>query len=255
LLQESENLQEEIRKPLHRDAEFRRGLRASVPIVTAVMPFGLLFGALAVSNGMDLFQAVLMSATLYAGASQMVGIDLFGTDVAPWLIVFSIFAVNFRHILYSASLGPKIGHFSRLQKAIAFFLLVDPQYAEAEKRHEQGQTVSFSWYMGLALPTYVTWVLETAIGAYFGKLIRDPQALGVDFLLPIYFLVLVMGFRKRRHWLPVVLASGAASVAAFYTVGSPWHVSIGAAAGVLLAALISGGDPAPEHVEAETETV
>lgn len=237
------------------NADFRQGLRESVPIVLAVLPFGLLFGALAVANGMDLFQAVLMSATLYGGASQFVGIDLFGTKVAPWLIVFSIFAVNFRHILYSASLGAKIGHLSTLQKAIAFFLLVDPQYAEAEKRHERGQGISFAWYLGLGLPVYVSWTLETAIGAYFGGLIRDPQALGIDFLLPIYFLVLVLGFRKRRNWLPVVIASGIASVIAFYTVGSPWHVSIGAVAGVLLAAVISGGDAAPEPIEADTETV
>ena len=237
------------------NADFRQGLRESVPIVVAVLPFGLLFGALAVANGMDLFQAVLMSATLYAGASQMVGIDLFGAKVAPWLIVLSISAVNFRHVLYSASLGAKIGHFSTLQKAIAYFLLVDPQYAEAEKRHEQGQEVTFAWYMGLAVPVYVTWALETAVGAYFGRLIKDPQALGIDFLLPIYFLVLVMGFRKRRNWLPVVITSGSVSVVAFYTVGSPWHVSIGAVAGVLLAALLSGGDPVPEPVEAETETV
>ncbi|MEM9107347.1 MAG: AzlC family ABC transporter permease [Pseudomonadota bacterium] len=235
--------------------EFRQGMLESLPIVLAVLPFGLLFGALAVANGMDALQAVLMSAMLYGGASQFVGIDLFGTNVAPWLIVFSIFAVNFRHILYSASLGPKIGHFSTLQKVIAFFFLVDPQYAEAEKRQERGQGVSFAWYMGLALPVYVTWSVETAIGAYFGGLIKDPEALGIDFLLPIYFLVLVMGFRRRRNWLPVVIASGVASVIAFYTVGSPWHVSIGAVAGVLLAAVISGGDPAPQPIEADTETV
>ena len=94
--------------PLKLDPEFRRGLRMSLPIVLAAAPFGLLFGALAVENGMTVLQAIFMSATLYAGASQMVGIELFGTKVAPWLIVFSIFAVNFRHILYSASLGIEI---------------------------------------------------------------------------------------------------------------------------------------------------
>ncbi len=39
---------------------------------------------------------------------------------------------------------------------------------------------------------------------YFGGLIANPHALGLDFLLPIYFLGLVMGFRKRPFWLPVV---------------------------------------------------
>ena len=63
----------------------------------------------------------------------------------------------------------------------------------------------------------------------FGNLIPDPHALGIDFLLPIYFLGLVMGFRKRPLWLPVVAVSAVASIIAYKTVGSPWHVSIGAA--------------------------
>ena len=221
------------------DRDFRQGLRDSVPVAIGAGPFAVLFGALAVENGMDIYQAALMSATIYAGASQMVGIDLFGTNVAPWVIVLSIFAVNFRHILYSASIGPKIAHFTTLQKAVAFFCLVDPQYAETEKRHEQGKSLSFSWYMGMALPVYILWVVETVLGALFGKLIPDPQALGIDFLLPVYFVGLVMGFRSRRNWAPVVLASGLAATVVYFTIGSPWHVSIGALFGVAFAALIA----------------
>ncbi|MDA4846476.1 AzlC family ABC transporter permease [Hoeflea poritis] len=237
------------------DAEFRQGMRDSVPVVLGAAPFGLLFGTLAVENGMEIHQAVLMSATIYAGASQMVGIDLFGTSVAPWIIVLSIFAVNFRHILYSASLGPKIAHFTFFQKAVAFFALIDPQFAEAEQRHERGFRISFNWYMGVVIPIYIAWVSEAALGAYFGRFITNPYAFGLDFMLPIYFLVLVMGFRKRRNWLPVVVVSGIASVFAYFTIGSPWHISIGAVAGVMLAALIAGGDAQSDTVEADPERV
>ena len=212
------------------------GMRQSVSVIVSAAPFGLLFGALAVDNGMTVWQAVLMSATVYAGASQMVGIELFGQNVAPWLIVFSIFAVNFRHVLYSASVGRRLTGYSVSQKALAFFFLIDPQYAESERRVEQGKALTLPWYLGFALPIYVTWISEAWIGATFGKMISNPQALGLDFLLPIYFLGLVMGFRKRALWLPVVLASGAASILAWKFVGSPWHVSLGALAGIILAA-------------------
>jgi hypothetical protein len=70
------------------------------------------------------------------------------------------------------------------------------------------------------------------VGAAFGRLVPNPQALGLDFLLPIYFLGMVMGFRKRPLWLPIVLASGVASILAYKFVGSPWHVSLGAVAGI-----------------------
>lgn len=219
-------------------SEFWQGVRLSMPVVVASAPFSMLFGALAVDNGFSVFEAFLMSATVFGGASQMVGIELFGHHVAPWLIVLSIFAVNFRHVLYSAGIGRRIAHWPTLQQAFGYFILTDPQFAISEARAESGKPVSFIWYLGLGLPVYVFWVAETALGAFLGKLIPDTSALGIDFLLPIYFLGLVMGFRKRPLWLPVVIASAAASILAYKTVGSPWHVTIGALGGVLLAVIL-----------------
>ncbi|HXV31416.1 MAG TPA: AzlC family ABC transporter permease, partial [Sinorhizobium sp.] len=172
----------------------------------------------------------------------------------PWLIVLSVFAVNFRHVLYSASLAKHIRHFTHVQKFFAFFLLIDPQYAESERRAERGLPVTFSWYLGFAVVIYFLWLVTTAAGAVFGQLIGDPKAIGLDVLLPIYFLGLVLGFRKRDRFLPVVAASAVASVAAMHFVGSPWHVSIGAAAGVLLAACLPGEQPAKQASAVEQGT-
>ncbi len=217
-------------------SDFWAGVKLGIPVVVASAPFAVLFGALAVENGFTVAEATLMSATIYGGASQMVGIELFGQKIAPWLVVLSIFAVNFRHVLYSASIGRRLAHWPLAQQAVGYFVLTDPQFAEAERKAEAGEKVGFAWYMGMGLAIYVPWVIESGLGALFGKLIPDTHALGIDFLLPIYFLGLVMGFRKRPMWLPVVLVSAIASVVAYRTVGSPWHVSIGAAAGILLAA-------------------
>lgn len=211
----------------------------------------MLFGAVAVDNGMTVFEASTASALLFAGASQMVGIELFGHNIAPWLVVFSIFAVNFRHVLYSAAVGRRISHWPVWQQAVGFFFLTDPQYAEAEKRGEQGRPVTFVFYMAMALAIYVFWLVGTVLGATFGKLISDPHALGLDFLLPIYFLGLVMGFRKRPLWLPLVIISGVASMLAYKYVGSPWHVSLGALAGIIYAATRA---PAKPELTADEQT-
>ncbi len=224
------------------DEEIKGGLRVAVPVIVSVLPFGLLFGALAVDNGMSVFQAVLMSATLFAGASQMVGLELFGQTIAPWLVVFSVFAVNFRHVLYSAAMGRHMGRFTLMQKAVSFFLLTDPQYAIAEARVESGKPLTFRWYFSAGLTLYIVWIVVTWMGALFGQLLPDSHALGLDYLLTIYFLGLVMSFRKRALWLPVVAASSVASIIAWYLVGSPWHVSLGALAGILVAVAAPLGD-------------
>src|SRR5690606_8540915 len=133
----------------------------------------------AVQNGLSVGEATLMNMTMFAGASQLVGLELFGQKVAPWLIVLSIFAVNFRHILYSAALGRRLSHWSPLRRVVGFFFLTDVQYADSERRAIAGR-LTFAWYMGLALPLYTLWVVEGVIGAVFGNLISNPRAIGLD---------------------------------------------------------------------------
>ena len=222
---------------------FLTGARKSLPVILSAGPFGVLFGALAVENGMTIAEAVFMTATLFAGASQMVGIELFGQQIAPWMIVLAIFAVNFRHVLYSASIGRHLAHFSPVQKYCALFFLTDPQFAETELLAQRVKRISKAWYFGYALALYVAWVLEGFIGAYFGSYITQYSHLGIDFFLPVYFLGLLMSFRARNDWLSVVCVSGVASIIAWHTIGSPWHVSVGAIAGVLFAAAIYKPEP------------
>lgn len=225
------------------------GIKGGAVIALSTTPFAVLFGAVAVDNGLTIFDAGLMSATIYAGASQLVGIELFGQHVAPWLIVLSIFAVNFRHILYSAAIARHITDFGFWQKALAFFFLIDPQFAESIRRAEGGKSVSFGWYMAFGLVIYVSWLTFSVLGAWFGSMLGDPKVWAIDVLLPIYFLGLVVGFRRKPGFYPVVAASMAGSMLGFYFVGSPWHVSIGAICGVLVAALLPLPPKPDEAVE------
>jgi len=230
------------------------GLKGGAIIALSASPFAVLFGAVAVDNGLSVFDVALMSATIYAGASQLVGIELFGQHVAPWLIVLSILAVNFRHILYSAAIARHIRDYTFVQKAVAFFFLIDPQFAEAARRTEQGKRLTMSWYMAFALVIYFPWLLFSVLGAWFGSMLGDPRVWAIDVLLPIYFMGLVLGFRRKSGFYPTVAASMAGSVAGYYFVGSPWHVSIGAICGVLVAALLPL-QPQPDSTETVEEPV
>lgn len=214
-------------------------MRTALPAIIAAAPFGALFGALAVKSGLSVFDAGLMSMTMYAGASQMVGLELFSNHIAPWLIVLSIFAVNFRHILYSAVTGRYLKHLRPWQRYMSFFVLTDPQFALMEHENDKGKRLTFAWLMGAGLTFWFVWLVLTIIGALFGSLIEDPRVWGLDFLLAIYFLGIVMGFRGRNNWLGIVIVSGVAAALAYKYIGSPWHVSIGAAAGIILAAVLA----------------
>lgn len=225
-------------------SEFWRGMRDAVPVSIAVSVFGIVFGAVASEKGLSFFEGTLMTAVIYAGASQFAALQ-FWREPFPYLtIVLVVFAINFRHVLYSASLSRKLVNFTPLQRAISFFFLVDPNYALGEKRHEEGVGVADdpgltpAYYFGIAALLYPVWSACTMIGLAFGNLIENPRAYGLDFVLPIYFMVMVLGFRARANWVWVVLASTLATFAAFVTFGPPWHISLGGGVGILAGAIL-----------------
>ena len=157
-----------------RRGEFRLGVKAGLPVVIAAAPFGVLFGALAVDNGLSVFEATLMSAAIFGGASQMVGIELFGqTDRAV-----AGRAVDLRRQFPPRALfgGDRPAHRPLAGGAAGARLLLPHRPAICRGR-AQGRArrsgVGFVWYIGMALPIYVPWVAESWIGAAFGNLIPD----------------------------------------------------------------------------------
>ncbi|WP_419901785.1 AzlC family ABC transporter permease [Kiloniella sp.] len=176
--------------------------------------------------------------SIYAVASQYVMIDLMGQGVPAWSIVLAVFAINFRHVLYSASIGREMKIFSSFQKAIAFFFLVDPQYAASESRALR-TGLQPAYYFSYAAIVYTTWIVSNCVGGLFGSLIVEPEKYGIDFILPLYFTGLVMGFHKRPNFAPVLVMSGGVSLLAYFTIGSPWHITLGGIAGLVVAAVLS----------------
>ena len=213
-------------------------LRDIAPVMLAAMPFGVVIGTLAAKKGLPFDQIMLMSGLIFAGASQFVALELWSVPPPFWLIVFSVLAVNFRHILYSAALGRKIHHWTMAGRYGGFALMVDPVFALAELRG--GARLSGIYYAGIAIPLYVGWLIATALGALFGRFIEDPKVFGLDFVLAAYFIYLIARFRQRANAVPIILASAALAIVAFFTIGPPWHIATGAFAGIAVAAGLAG---------------
>ncbi|MCW4116692.1 AzlC family ABC transporter permease [Aurantimonas sp. MSK8Z-1] len=218
-------------------SDFRAGLRDVLPVLLAIMPFGIVYGALAVDAGLSVLEACGLSLTIYAGASQLVALQMVGLGAPLWVVLFALTMVNLRHLLYSASVGRHLGAFSWWQKALAFCFLVDPVFGAAETR-VLTHRLSPTYYFAFALALYGGWQVATLIGATLGGFIGDPAALGLDFILPVYFLTMVMEFRHRAGFYPVAAISAVASIAVYALIGPPWHVTLGALAGLGYAALV-----------------
>ena len=224
--------------------EWLAGFRDFLVVMLPIAAFGTMFGAASSAAGHSIWISLWASISIFAGASQFVFLEVFSLGVPAWSVVLAVFAVNFRHILYSAAAAKRISPYSRLSKVFAFFLLTDLQFASIENRASAfggKRPVSAQYYFGFGISCYMLWILATGLGAISGALIKDPALIGLDFVLPIYFLSILMGFRKRSLFVPIVLTSGIVSVLVETTIGAPWHISLGALAGIAMAVGISLG--------------
>ena len=106
-------------------AQFLLGIKDQAPLMVGVMPFGLIFGALAVETGLTPLQIVAMSAITFGGAGQIVFLQLYASGANPFLISGTVSAVNIRHALYSASMAPYFAHLPWRWKIPLAYLLTD----------------------------------------------------------------------------------------------------------------------------------
>src|SRR5207245_8411188 len=106
-------------------AEFAAGAKAEVPVLFGVVPFGLIYGALALQAGIPPMAALAMSSIVLAGSAQFVGTQLFAAGAPGALIILTTLVVNLRHMLYSASVAPYLSRLGRRWEMRAAYLLTD----------------------------------------------------------------------------------------------------------------------------------
>lgn len=230
------------------------GARACLPIAIGVGVYGILFGLLARQKGLSLGAALSMSSFVFAGASQLIAMDLWGPELPIFSLVVTTFIVNLRHVLMGAALAPWL---SRLSPARAFgsvYFMTDESWAVTlgiysqdarERRHSDGAVL-----LGSGLMVYLCWNLSTVLGHALVQGLDDPARYGLDFAFTAVFTALLVGLKpKRADVLPLVAATGAALLGAKLLPGK-WYILAGAFAGGLAAAL----HPAPAaSVEAQEE--
>ena len=120
-------------------SEWMDGFRDLLVVMMPILTFGIMFGAASSAAGYSIGVSVWSSAAIFAGASQFVFLEVFKEGIPGWSVVLAVFAVNFRHILYSAAIANKVRDFNKWQKAFGFFLLTDLQFAVTENRFFQFQ--------------------------------------------------------------------------------------------------------------------
>ncbi len=227
-----------------RSKEFYNGARDTLPLVIGAVPFGIIFGTLAAGAGLSAWGAMGMSLFVFAGSSQFIAMGMMGAGTAWPMIVLTTFVVNFRHLLYTATLLPYLARLPRRWQAALAFGLTDETFAVAVGRWAERDASAFKhWYQfGSMLFMYVNWNICTLLGIAAGRLLRGIGGWGLDFAMIAAFIGIVIPYLKDRpHACAVLFAGGGALV--FH--GLPHQLGLiaaallGIAAGVTAEALLN----------------
>ncbi|MCO6451942.1 MAG: AzlC family ABC transporter permease [Caldilineales bacterium] len=215
-------------------AEFLAGVRAELPITLGVIPFGLIYGVLAVAAGLPPVLAIGMSSIVFAGSSQFIGAQLMGLNTPGVIVILTTFVVNLRHALYGFSLSPYLKHLSRPWQWLLAYLLTDEAYAVAivHYRDNEDALSSKHWYfLGCGLTLWSVWQASTAVGVMLGAQI--PGSWSLDFTLALTFIGLVVPTLRDRPIIAAALTAGVISVLTFY-----WPYKLGLMAAGLAGVLV-----------------
>lgn len=226
-------------------SEFFAGARAEVPILLGVFPFGLIYGALAIQLGLPGVIAQAMSSVMFGGSAQFIATPLLATAAPALVVVLTVFVVNLRHALYSATVAPYMEKLSPLWKALLAYLLTDEAFAVAITHYQTGSVEAAHrdnkhWYfLGAGTMLWSTWQVSTAIGLFVGG--QVPPEWQLDFALPLTFIALVVPNLKTRASWAAALVAGVVGVAGFmlpYKIGLMLAAFLGIAAGMVVSALM-----------------
>ncbi len=211
-------------------AAFWRGVLVSLPIAVGIVPFGLVTGIAGVKAGLSAVEVTVMSVLVFAGAAQLVALQLIGAGASIFFVWLATLVVNLRYIMYSSALAKPLEVLSSRMKLLAAFLMVDQNFALALNQYGVlGPRMTPWFYMGIGLVLWLGWVVCTYIGALLGA--RLPEAWSLDFAVPLCFLVLLVPAVQSRPSLFAALVGGLVSTA---LIGLPYRsgLFIGAIAGI-----------------------
>lgn len=195
---------------------FKKGIMDGLPIGLGYLSVSFAFGMMAVGEGLNIAQAVLISLTNVTSAGQLAG--LFRMVGGATLIETAIeqLIINLRYALMSVSLSQKLDDSMTTPHRAAFaFCNTDEIFAMASG---QKGAVGKAYLYGLILLPYIGWALGTTLGAAAGTLL--PEALRMAMSIAIYGMfiaIIIPPSKKDKAVRTAVILASLMSCAMYYT--------------------------------------
>jgi predicted branched-subunit amino acid permease len=195
-------------------SEFMSGVKALLPILLGVIPFGLISGIAVVQTHIPPASGLVMSLLVFSGAALIVALQLIISGAPPLVVIFSALVINLRFMIYSASLAPLFKGLSVGRKSLLAYLLSDQAFAASITHLTESPFPEVSWlhFLGSGLAMWLSWQISVGTGMFVGA--RLPSSWSLEFTIPLTFLALAVLAIKDRFTLLAAVVAGTASVLA-----------------------------------------
>jgi 4-azaleucine resistance transporter AzlC len=208
----------------------KKGAVDMLPLSLAVLPWGILFGSLAVQRGFSWLEAQMFSAIIFGGAVQIVTVELIADNASLFTVLFSAFIISSRHFLYGLTLRDRLSPKPLRWRLSLGFLLTDELFALSGDRRAYRNRFRLYYALGAGGSFYLAWNLWTFIGIVAGASLPDLTELGLDFAIAATFIALVIPEIKTLATLVAVLVAGVSSV-----IFNLWGFELGLVCAALMA--------------------
>jgi len=218
---------------------FLKGIKDTSPLMIPVIPFGIIFGVLAIDIGLSPLTTIAMSVIIFGGASQIIFLQLFSAGASSLVILSSVGAVNSRHLLYGTVLSEHLSDLSLTWKIIVSYFLVDQAFAVSNDYFKNNKKDKYKYLhlLGGGLNCWTIWQVTTIIGIYLGSII--PEKLGLSFAIPLTFLALLVNdFRKLINVI-IILISGSIATLGYQIIPFKAYVIVAATVSLFVAYVIT----------------
>lgn len=203
-------------------------VRVGISISIATGLYGVSFGALAVTSGLNLWQTMALSLLLFSGGSQFAFIGVVAGGGSGIAAMSAATLLGMRNGIYGMQLNALLRP-TGWRKFVGAQLTIDESTATSTGQADPAEQRRGFWTAGIGV--YVLWNLFTAVGALAGSGLGDPKQWGLDGAAVAAFLALLWPRLKGREPIAIAVVCAVATVVAvpFVPAGVP----------ILVAALVA----------------
>ena len=195
------------------------GIRTSGDYFLSTFIFGVMFGIAANAAGLDNWQAMLMSASVFTASGQFAALEFWQAPLPLGTIALSVFLVSTRNILLGMAMTYHFDGHSLGRRVAWLFLLNDPGVVNSFRQDPEVDRLGYVTGYGVSMMT--SWLCSTYLGLSGAQLFARLDLGAVGFAGPLVLATMMMLFFKSSKSPPTPWILSGVTALLLFEIGSP----------------------------------